>query len=488
MLTILITFYKINSMLQQSQLQKQGMKILPQQVQMLCIYHLNIMELELRIKDELDENPLLEDTATDEPLIEKPGPDDPPQEFQNFDEYMYDDIPNYAYENQAYTHNNAFNLPVKDQLDFRAVLKQQAGNDNINETENKIACFIVDCIADNGYLERSVAELADDYSFVNKTFVKEEIIVPMLHKIQQMEPLGIASQSIREFLLKQLECQKHCPIVKKSIRLVKELYADLQKRNFQKICMHLAIDEDELSVILKHISKLQLSPLNNDSQQTTVKNSIIPDFVLTAEEENLVVNLYKQKSYGLHINESYIKALGEKECRTSEEKSAAQYLKSKLSSARWFVDAIRQREENMLVIARAIIKKQRNYFLSGDKALLQAMILKNIADEVGLDISTVSRVTCNKYIDTPFGLVLLKDLFSEAIVNEHGVSTSNKVVQIKLKEVIETEDRDNPYNDQQLVRIMADKGIKIARRTIAKYRDRLHIPVGNMRRIWARTN
>ena len=252
--------------------------------------------------------------------------------------------------------------------------------------------------------------------------------------------------------------------------------------------MHLAIDEDELSVILKHISKLQLSPLNNDSQQTTVKNSIIPDFVLTAEEENLVVNLYKQKSYGLHINESYIKALGEKECRTFEEKSAAQYLKSKVSSARWFVDAIRQREENMLVIARTIIKRQRNYFLSGDKALLQAMILKNIADEVGLDISTVSRVTCNKYIDTPFGLVLLKDLFSEAIVNEHGVSTSNKVVQIKLKEVIETEDRDNPYNDQQLVRIMADKGIKIARRTIAKYRDRLHIPVGNMRRIWARTN
>jgi RNA polymerase sigma-54 factor len=199
------------------------------------------------------------------------------------------------------------------------------------------------------------------------------------------------------------------------------------------------------------------------------------------------VELSKQKSNTLFINDSLVKDLETASTKTSDEKASVQYLKSKLSSAQWFIDAIRQREENMLLIIRAIIKKQRNYFLSGDISALEPMILKNIAEEVGLDISTVSRVTCNKYIDTPFGLVLLKDLFTEGIVNEEGVSVSNKVVQIRLKEIIEAEDRNYPYNDQQLVKKLGEKGIRIARRTIAKYRDLMNIPVGNMRRIWSKT-
>lgn len=473
-------------MLHQSQLQKQGFKILPQQVQMLGIYHLNTLDLEQRIKDELDENPLLETASTDDAEMENENPADPPQEFQNWDEYVYDDIPNYKFENQTYIHNNAIDIPIKDSLDFRTNLKQQLINLELNEEERGIATFILDCISDNGYIERSVPEIADDYSFINKTFIQESTVENVLLKIQQLEPVGIACRNIQEFLLKQLELQKHCPIVRKSIELIADQYSELQKKNFEKICSALQIDEEELSIILKHISKLQLNPLNIPQENEPVKDSIIPDFILTDEGDNLLVELYRQRSNSLHINENLAKSVGEKQCKNSDEKSSMQYLKSKLSSAQWFIDAIRQREENMLLIMRTIVTKQKKYFLSGDISQLEAMILKNISDTVGLDISTISRVTCNKYIDTPFGMVLLKDLFTEGIVDENGKAVSNKVVQLILKEIIEAEDPDKPYNDQELVTILSSKGIKIARRTIAKYRDLLRIPVGNMRRIWAK--
>ncbi|MEO6722588.1 MAG: RNA polymerase factor sigma-54 [Ferruginibacter sp.] len=475
-------------MLNQSQLQKQNMKILPQQIQMLGIYHLNMMDLEQRIKDELDENPLLEKTLDEEVEASKADLNDPPQEFQNWDEYGYDDIPNYSYENQSYIHNDSINLPIRDTIDFRTGLKQQLINIDLDEQEKNLAAFILDCISDNGYLERSIPEVADDYSFINKTFVNEKTVEEVLIKIQELEPPGIASRSIQEFILVQLNLQKHGPIVKKAIQLVKDHYNSLQKKNFDKICASLSIDEEELAIILSHIAKLQLSPLNIGAENNAVKDTIIPDFILMVEGDSLVVELSRQKSNTLYINDNLIKDLEQASVKTSDEKASVQYLKSKLSSAQWFIDAIRQREDNMLLIMRAIIKKQRDYFLSGDIATLEPMILKNIAEEVGLDISTVSRVTCNKYIDTPFGLVLLKDLFTEGIVNEEGVSVSNKVVQIRLKEIIESEDRNSPYNDQQLVKKLGEKGIRIARRTIAKYRDLMNIPVGNMRRIWSKTS
>ncbi|MEO6229777.1 MAG: RNA polymerase factor sigma-54 [Ferruginibacter sp.] len=473
-------------MIHQSQLQKQHLKILPQQVQLLGIHHLNIMELEQRIKDELDENPLLEDSTIDESAPDKKELDDQPQDFQNWEEYEYDDIPNYAVEHQNYLPNDEVNIPIKDSPDFRAGLKQQLINLNLNEEEKNIALFLLDCISDNGYLERSIPDLADDYSFMYKSFLDENVIESILKKIQDLEPIGNGCRNIREFLLKQLSLQKQNPIVNKSIELVSDQYDELQKKNFQKICTSLNIDEDELSVVLKHIAHLQLNPLNIDVENEPQKYSIVADFILSIEDEKLSVNLYKQRAKGLHINEILVKNIEENKLQRAEDKSAAQYIKSKLSSAQWFIEAIQQREENMLLIIRAILKRQQNFFLTGDISSLESMILKNIADEVSLDISTVSRVTCNKYIDTHFGMVLLKDLFTEGIITEEGLSISNKVVQLKLKDIIESEDKDSPYNDIQLAKILGDQGIKIARRTVAKYRDQLKIPVVSMRRILAK--
>lgn len=472
-------------MLQQSQLQKQSLKILPQQIQMLGIYHLNTIQLEQRIKDELDENPLLEMNSEDE-SYEAQIDKDQPKDYQDYEEYQYDDIPDYKLETETYIHTNNLNMPIRDVIDFRTNIKQQLINLNLSERELTIAEYIVDCIEDNGFLERGLQEIADDISFSHKMFVEEAEIEKLLVQIQEFEPFGVGCRNIREFFLKQLNNQKKCPVVKKCIQLVDKYYNELQKRNFEKIYSGLGIDDEELSIIFKHISGLQLKPVNGAVEGQLVKETIIPDFILTVEGEQLMVDLYKQKSNLLYINQSLMQTVEKKEGRTSEEKAAMQSFKSKLTSAMWFINAIKQREDNMLRIIRAIVKRQKEYFLSGDASFMRPMILKNIADEVGLDISTISRVTCNKYIDTPFGYVLLKNLFTQSIVSEDGLSVSNRVVQIKLKAIIDAEDKEMPYNDQQLVALLEESGIKIARRTVAKYRELLNIPVGDMRRIWAK--
>jgi RNA polymerase sigma-54 factor len=472
-------------MIQQSQLQKQSLKILPQQIQMLGIYHLNTVQLEQRIKNELDENPLLELNNEDESLDANTDKDQP-QDYQDYEEYQYDDIPDYKLETENYLHTNSPDLPIKDIIDFRTQIKQQLINLNLNETETGIAEYIIDCIEDSGFLERNLQEIADDISFSHKTFVEESVVEKILLQIQDFEPFGVGCRNIREFLLKQLNSQKKCPIVKKCILLVENYYHELQKRNFEKIYAGLDIDDEELSILFKHISSLQLKPVNMAQEDQLVKETIIPDFILTVEGEMLMVDLFKQKSNLLYINQSLMQTVEKKEGRTADEKAAMQNFKSKLSSAMWFINAIKQREDNMLRIMRSIVKRQREYFISGDPACMRPMILKNIADEVGLDISTISRVTCNKYIDTPFGYVLLKNLFTQSIVSEDGLSVSNRVVQIKLKAIIDEEDKDLPYNDQQLVALLEKSGIKIARRTVAKYRELLNIPVGDMRRIWAK--
>lgn len=474
-------------MLQQSQLQKQSFKILPQQIQMLGIYHLNTIQLEQRIKDELDENPLLEGNSEEESLENKSADKDQPQDYQDWDEYGYDDVPDYKVENENFIHSNNVNIPMREFVDFRTSMKQQLINLELDQDETIIAEYIIDSLEDNGFMERSLDEIADDISFSQKLFVEGKTVEQVLLKVQHLEPFGVGSRNIREFLLKQLGQQKQCPIVKKCTQLIDKYYTELQKRNFEKIYSGLDIDEDELPVLLKHISTLQLKPINESNENVLVKETIIPDFILTVEGDSVMVDLFRPRSQNLYINESLMSSVENAEGRTSEEKSTMQYLKSKLTSAIWFVNAIKQREENMLKIIKAIIKKQKQYFISGDVSNIKPMILKNIADEVGLDISTISRVTCNKYIDTPFGYILLKNLFTEGIINEDGTAVSNKVVQIKLKEIIDVEDKENPYNDQQLVALLHESGIKIARRTVAKYRDIMNIPVGDMRRMWAKT-
>lgn len=474
---------KFLPMIQQTQVQKQTIKIFPQQIEMLGIYHLSCLQLEQRIRDELEENPFLESVGEEELFDANAQGTDGTQDYKDWDEYAYDDIPDYKLESSNYIHTENVNFPIAEQRDFRSALKEQLVNVNFTEKAHAIAVYLVDSLSDSGFLERDLEELADDYSFANKCIVEVSEMQEVLVQLQQLEPMGVGSRSIQEFLLKQLYARKRCPVTRKAIELLEQHYSELQKRQIDKICHALNVDNEELSIVLQLISTLSLRPVNTASGTPLAKETIIPDFILKMEDDVLMVELYRQRSPHLFINQSFMESVQQARGITPEEKFAAVQLKNKLHSAMWFINAIRQREENMLRIANCIVKLQKEYFLTGDEAMIKPIILKHVADEVGLDISTVSRVTCNKYIETPFGYILLKRLFTEAIVNEAGVSVSNRVVQLKLKEIIDAEDKENPYNDKLLVALLGKSGIKIARRTVAKYRDLLNIPVGGMRRL-----
>ena len=474
-------------MLSQIQTQKQQLKILPQQIQMLNIFHLNVLELDQRIQDEVDENPLLEKNDEEDSLSTDKTAKEAVQDFEDWEEHGYDDIPDYKMEYENYFNSEAVpNIPIKAFTDFREALKEQIRYVDLTERQLHLADYIIDCLNCSGFLLQDLEDMADDLSFKQGMIVEADELKDVVSAIQKLEPVGIGAKNARECLLIQLhKLDKKGPDVKKAICLLENHYNDLSHRNMDRIMDALGIDEDELKIILKLLASLKMKPILEEIEgNLNVNNNILPDFILTVnEEENIEVNLFRSRSSSLYINQSLMETV--QKPSVTRDKSATQYLKSKLNSAQWFVNAIKQRESTMMQIMKAIVELQREYFIYGDVSLLKPMILKNIADKVGVDISTVSRVTSNKYVDTPFGIILLKNLFTEGIINKEGEVISNRVIQSAIEAVIDKEDKSNPYTDQQLVTILANKGIIVARRTIAKYREQLQIPVAQLRRMWA---
>ena len=472
-------------MLSQIQTQKQQLKILPQQIQMLNIFHLNVLELDQRIQDELDENPLLEMNEEEENVSIEKFAKESVQDYEDWEEHGYDDIPDYKLEYENYFNSETLpNVPIKAFRDYREALKEQIRYEGLADKQLKLADYIIDCLTCNGFLQQELEDMADDLSFKQGVIVEVSELEEVLKHIQKLEPVGVGAKNTRECLLLQLHnLSKKGPDVKMAIKLLEDHYSDLSHRNMDRIMEALHLDEEELKIILRLLSSLKLKPVLEEFEGTSVNNNIIPDFILIVNEEgNIEVNLYRSRSSSLYINQSLMENVQHSGSRT---KSATQYLKSKLSSAQWFVNAIKQRESTMMQIMKAIVNLQYDYFITGDVSLLKPMILKNIADKVGVDISTVSRVTSNKYVDTPFEIILLKNLFTEGIINKEGEVISNRVIQSAIEGVIEKEDKLNPYTDQQLVAILANRGINVARRTIAKYREQLQIPVAQLRRMWA---
>lgn len=473
-------------MMNQGLAQKQRLKILPQQIQLLNFFHLNTLELELRIQQELEENPLLEDQKSElDATIDKFNKD-AVQDFQDWDEYGYNDIPDYKTEYNNYIHDDKVpERPITNNFDYRKILKEQYKVACEDDKEAEIAEFIIDSFNDHGLLEQDVEALAEDFSFKHNKWIEPEIIGVVLKKIQLLEPVGVGARNIRECLLIQLSRMNgKRPDVKMATKLLELHFTDLHNRNMDKIRHHLKIDEEELKIVLQLISTLKMKPVCEQEDAIVINKNILPDFIITQNGDQLDVQLYRNRSESLSINTSW-KQMAEGTKTVNTDKSAIQYLKNKLQSAQWFVNAVQQREATMLKIMKSIVQLQYQYFLTGDINLLQPMILKNVAEMVGVDISTVSRITCNKYVESPFGLLLLKDLFTEGIANEKGQVISNKVIQSAIEDVIANEDKHNPYTDQQLVNILAEKGFSVARRTVAKYREQLQIPVSHVRGLWA---
>lgn len=473
-------------MLHQHLTQKQHLKILPQQIQLLNLFHLNTLELEQRIQQEVEENPLLEEmSAEDDVPLEKYNRESL-QDFKDYEEYAYDDMPDYKMEYENYF--NSEKIPERalpETTDFRQILKEQFEFLNCTENEKSLASHLIDSLSEEGLLEQNIQDIANDISFRCKKWVETEDLEKVLFKLQQLEPAGIGGRSIRECLLLQLKrmnCKR--PDVKIAIRLLEVHFSELSSRNMDKIMQLLNIDEEEIKIVLKLIASLKMKPISITSGSSANLN-IIPDFIITNEEDCLQVSLHRQRSSSLHINKSWMDRVKSTESDINTDKATRQYVRNKMNSAQWFISAIQQRESTMLNVMKAIVKLQYNYFLEGDIKLIKPMILKNVADIVGVDISTVSRITSNKYVATPFGTLLLKDLFTEGISNNEGQVISNRVIQTTIEEVIEMEDKQQPYTDQQLVAILSGKGFSIARRTVAKYREILQIPVAQMRTLWS---
>lgn len=473
-------------MLHQNLVQKQETKILPQQIQLLNLFHLNTIELEHRIEQELEDNPFLEKKEDEDDANGDKSTKEQVQDYQDWDEYGFDDIPDYKMEYSNYLPDDEKTFsPMKASTDFREDLKRQYRLCCNDANETQLADYLIDSLSDSGLLEITLDKVAEEYSFANKTWLEGSDFAPLLMKLQLLDPIGIGARSICECLLLQLRAlNTKRPDVQKSICLLENHYQDLRNRNMDKIMECLHLEEDELKIILELVSSLKMKPVAEVQEGSTPNAHIIPDFLIVQEGDYLEVSLYNQRSSSLFISREWKEIVADSQ-KGKKDTAAAQYLKNKYQSAQWFVSAIRQREGTMLRIMKAIVTMQYEYFREGDIKLLKPMILKNIADKTGVDISTVSRITCNKYVDTPFGMILLKDLFTEGIINEKGEAISNKVIQVAIEDAIEKEDKKNPYTDQQLVAILAKKGFSIARRTVAKYREILQIPVAQMRSIWA---
>ncbi len=472
-------------MLNQIQTQKQTIKILPQQIQLLNIFHLTTTQLDQRIQDELYDNPLLEEAIEDNET--EAASKEPVEDYKDWDEFVNDDIPDYKLEYQNYFSEEQTPFrTISNAADYREELKVQVNFKISNNEEKIIAEYLVDSLNEFGLLEHTLDVIADDFSFKYNKLVEVEAFEKVLAIIHDCEPAGVGARSTQECFLLQLKAENQKdPIVKKATQLIEKHYEDLSGRNMNVIMSALDIDEEELSILIRHIGSLKLKPVAEVSDSYSSNRNIIPDFIVSEENDKITVSLFSQRSSALHISQNWMEVVNDKTKEPNTDKQTMQYLKSKLNAATWFINAIKERETNMLNIMNAIVHLQYDYFKNGgDERLLQPMILKNVADIAGVDISTVSRITCNKYADTSFGMILLKRLFTEGLTNDNGETVSNKVIQVNLKELIEAEDKSNPLTDKELVSLLEKRGFKIARRTVAKYREQMRIPVSQMRRTW----
>lgn len=474
-----------HTMLAQIQVQKQQLRILPQQIQLLNFFFLNSLELQQRIKNELDENPFLdtkEETTTEE--CDTKLSKESVQDFESPEESIYDDRSDHKSEYQNYFDADVnINSPIVCVYTFKENAKQQLQLLEIPAVDKAVAEYIIDSLTPQGLLERSLEEVGDDMSFHFKKIVETDTLRKALTIVQSLDPIGIGASNIRECLLAQLvDRNSKRPEVISAMQLLENHYDDLLQRQFEKLRHILKLDREQIKVVVNLIGGLKFYPVN-ETDQHDPKQTIIPDFTVTNFGDNIRVDLCSSRVGSVFVNESlYDQLAGHISCK---DRTAGQYLKGKLSSAQWFVNAVKQREDTMLRIMRCIVSIQHDYFASGDIKRLKPMILKNIAEKIGLDISTVSRITGNKYADTPFGLIFLKKLFSEGIADQQGEVISNEVIRSILGDAISSENKNQPYTDQQLASQLSLKGLNIARRTVTKYRDRMHVPTAQIRAFWA---
>ena len=479
-------------MLKQNLTFKLSQKLSPQQIKLMKLIQLPTLDFEQRIKNEIEENPALESG------VQEQTSDFDNQEELDFSEnysensdldletYLSDDeIPSYKLNSYNYSsEEEEKNTPISSHTSLHENLKNQTNVLILTEKEKVISEFIIGSIDESGYLSRSVDELVDDIAFTQNEIISPMEIENVLTIIQNLEPPGIASRNLQECLSIQLKRKPKSDDVFIASKIIDEGFDLFSKKHFKKLQEKFNLDQDLLKKGLNEIEKLNPKPGGSISSFTE-NNHIVPDFILNVNENLISVNLNRRNAPDLHISENYkemLKGYQSSKTKSKAQKDTVQFIKQKLDAAKWFIDAITQRHQTLSLTIDAIIKFQRDYFLSGDEKKLKPMILRDIAEKINMDISTISRVANSKYIETPYGTFLLKKFFSESLKNLEGDEVSSFEIKNILKSLIEGENKNNPFSDMALSIELSKKGYSLARRTVAKYREQLNFPVARLRR------
>lgn len=466
-------------------------KLSPQQIQVIKLLEIPTMQLEQRIKSELEENPILE-------LIENENPDDNYEEDSgetesedefSLEDYMNEeDIPNYRLAANNYSKDDKqVDMPYSSGVSFHDSLIEQLGLTYLNESEQLIAEYIIGNIDEDGYLRRDLLSISDDLAFHLNMETKLADLERYLKIIQDFDPPGIGARDLQECLLLQIRRKKGKESTELAAKIIQDIFEEFTKKHYDKILRKYEISEEELKEAIDEILKLNPKPGSSYNNPMSKSNQVIvPDFLLDNLEGELQLSLNQKNVPELQLNGTYMDLMksyaGNKSMVSKDKKEALTFMKQKLDSAKWFIDAIRQRQQTLMVTMAEIIKFQKEFFQEGDETKLRPMILKDIADLTGLDISTISRVSNSKYIQTHFGIYPLKYFFSEGMQTDTGEEVSTREIKKILEECIANEDKRHPVNDEQLAAILKEKSYVVARRTVAKYREQLGIPVARMRK------
>mgnify|MGYP001239395163 FL=1 len=470
---------------------KLSQKLSPQQIQLMKLIQLPVQELEQRLSREIEENPALETGKENEEDLYEESEDYNDENINddeiNVEDYLSDDdVPDYKLKSNNHSADDEQkNIPFISGISFNEYIKNQLQTFSFNKSDIEIAHFLVGSIDQTGYIRRELLDLVDDLAFTMGIYTDIDSVEKILKTIHLLDPPGVGARNLRECLIIQLRKKNISTAVNNAIEIIENHFDIFIKKHYQKIILKLNISENDLKDAVKEIEKLNPKPGAAFSEPTKINSSIIPDFSIEIIENKLNLTLNSRNAPELHVSNEYKNMLsGYKETvkASKSQKDAVIFIKQKLDAARWFIDAINQRNQTLLLTMRAIMDFQKEYFLSGDESKLKPMILKDIAEKIQMDISTISRVASSKYVDSPYGIKLIKSFFSEGITNDKGIEVSTIEIKKKLKNIIENEDKSKPLTDEQLTKLINKVGYPIARRTVAKYREMIGCPVARLRK------
>jgi RNA polymerase sigma-54 factor len=485
-------------MLKQTLNFKLSQKLSPQQIQLMKLIQLPTQAFEQRISQEMNENPALEGGKEEEEKFDDDlNDDDFGEDFDdgtetieteiNVDDYLSDDeTPSYKLSANNYSADDEERqTPYASGTSFNQFLLQQLNTYRFTEEEEEIAKFLVGSVDESGYIRRDIQDIVDDLAFTQNIYTSEEKVEKVLDIVQDLDPAGVGARNLEECLLLQLYRKEPTTSVALATKIIEDSFDHFSKKHYKKLLQKFDITEDQLRDAITEIEHLNPKPGGAIAGNTRMVEHVVPDFAIKIVDGELDLTLNGRNAPELHVSREYtnmLKGYKDSKQKSKSQKDAVMFIKQKLDAAKWFIDAIKQRQQTLFVTMNSIMHYQEEFFLTGDERNLRPMILKDIADEIHMDVSTVSRVANSKYVDTPYGTKLIKEFFSESMTNDQGEEVSTREIKKILEITISEEDKRKPLTDDKLAKVLKEKGYPIARRTVAKYREQLDLPVARLRK------